>query len=275
MLSHNLIADFTPISACKSLIYLDLEFNLIKQPGQLERLKYFQKLNLADNKIEEINSITQPALEWLNLNNNYISTLQSPGGTHMLSNETLPLLKTLELRGNKLATIEDLSQMRKLEKLFLAQNKFVNLEGIEKFTNLKVLHLRSNLIKRIVMDNLSSLKALEYLNLRGNYLRRFSDLQAFDTLPSLKRLNIMENPIAEKEDYRQCAVAIIKRLKILDKERISKSERKEALEYIETKDFAEEDAVANQEEAQQEIEDDQKEEEDQKDEEDQQDEDDE
>jgi Leucine-rich repeat (LRR) protein len=80
-------------------------------------------------------------------------------------------LKILDLRRNKLAGLQGISNMPELEALYLAENKIKSLTGLEGCPNLKILHLRKNVIVNFD-EQFPLLEGLTYLNLRENLIEK-------------------------------------------------------------------------------------------------------
>lgn len=67
-------------------------------------------------------------------------------------------------------------------------------------TNLKILHLRDNGVRKL--DGFSEdLKDLWYLNLRKNNINKFRQFRKLRCLPKLDTLIIIDNPVAGKWFY--------------------------------------------------------------------------
>ncbi|CAH8443434.1 unnamed protein product [Schistosoma margrebowiei] len=148
-----------------------------------------------------------------------------------LSSEQLPDLHTLELRGNRLNTLNGIDYMINLKTLYCAENLLRRLEGISSLKSLVRLHLRDNRLSRLT-DFTENLTSLEYINLRGNQISKFSEVKRLNCLPSLKFLSLVDNPITEKDNYRQMVIGLVNRLQRLDKKRVPDIFRSTALEFV-------------------------------------------
>ena len=81
-----------------------------------------------------------------------------------LTRQNLPSLRILDLHGNKLTSISDLT-IPTLHQLFVASNKLVSVEKLEGVPQLTTFHLRDNQI--VSLDGFSDeLESLQYINLR-------------------------------------------------------------------------------------------------------------
>lgn len=128
-------------------------------------------------------------------------------------------------------------------RLFLAENRIETLEGLEVLVNLRTLHLRSN--KLANLDGFHErCRALSYVNLRDNEITRISELRKLSYLPNLETLVILGNPLLEEkeeeeeekagEHRRICVLAMLPKLKRIDKDPVSDRERDEAAELLGT-----------------------------------------
>lgn len=79
-------------------------------------------------------------------------------------------LSILILNNNKIVKIENLLNLKKLEKLELRGNKISKIEGLKNLINLKCLTLSCNLINKIENDDFPIIESLNELGLFGNYL---------------------------------------------------------------------------------------------------------
>ena len=81
-----------------------------------------------------------------------------------LTRQNLPSLRSLDLHGNKLSSINSL-HVPTLRQLFLASNSLTNIDGLGGLPQLTTLHLRNNQIA--LLDGFTSdLESLQYINLR-------------------------------------------------------------------------------------------------------------
>ncbi|XP_036386602.1 leucine-rich repeat-containing protein 23 [Megalops cyprinoides] len=226
-LSSNCLSDLSPIAALAELLWLKVDGNLVQGfKGQnLGQLTYLQWLSLALNRICDTEGMGGAALESLNLIGNNIQRISG------LEYGRLTNLVTLELRGNRLESTDGI-YLPNLRKLYLAQNGIKRLEGLDRLEHLTTLHLRDNQLE--TLDGISpNMKALQYLNIRGN---RVSSQRALHSLGevagTLRALVLMENPVADGEDYRLLVLTRLPALERLDKEEVSPDERAEAKERL-------------------------------------------
>jgi len=125
---------------------LDLSFNLLRSvPDRLEFLQSLQTVFFVQNKISKITGLA-----------------------------SCVNLRSLELGGNRIRTIENLDSLVNLEELWLGKNKISKLEGLGNLKKLKILSLQSNRITRI--EGLEELDELEEIYLSHNGIERLEGL---------------------------------------------------------------------------------------------------
>nr|VZI46989.1 unnamed protein product [Spirometra erinaceieuropaei] len=233
ILSGNYITDLTPLSGMRTLMYLKADHNRVAEGGQVKPLDHLQFFDLSYNKLTNTDGFSHRSLKHLVLNHNTILSLRGEFSPP-LNHQKLPSLQTLEVRGNKLTTTEGLTYLSKVATLYAAANMIKSLENISYMTGLVRLHLRDNHIKKLDWFN-SDLVNLEYLNLRGNEVKRFREVRKLAVLPALKYLVLSDNPISEHEEYRAVVLGTLPHLEKLDKETATKDEIAEAINLVETR----------------------------------------
>ncbi|NXH10234.1 LRC23 protein, partial [Bucco capensis] len=218
-LSENKLQDLAPLSSLTHLLWLKVDGNLLSS-ACMQELPYLQLLSFARNHIKDLEGITHPRLANLSLKENQIQTALG------LSHGQLFSLQILELRGNKLESTAGLN-LPKLKTLYLAQNAIESLEGLEQLGQLATLHLRDNKLERL--DGFcSSMKSLQYLNLRNNGISSFQEVAKLQVLPMLQALVLLDNPCSEEANYRLEVLVVLPQLQRLDKELFEADERQEA-----------------------------------------------
>lgn len=141
----------------------------------------------------------------------------------------------LDLRGNKIATIENLgATQNQFDSIDLSDNAVVRLEGFPKLPRLKQLLLNNNRITRIGNELEESIPNLQWLILAGNKLTHLVDLNPLSSLPKLQYLSLMDNPVTKKPNYRLHVISRCPRLKALDFRKIKQKERDLAKAYGES-----------------------------------------
>jgi protein phosphatase 1 regulatory subunit 7 len=164
-LSSNKIQEAEGIFHLHSLKMLELGSNRIRgMPPQLEQLSNLQELWLGRNKIVSMGLPPLPALQHLSMQSNRLEVWDPslfhncPALSHLyLGHNNLPdlpeeigLLTELEefdLAGNAITTIRPVSQLTKLEDLWMNDNKVAELEEVRNlasFPGLKTVYLERN-----------------------------------------------------------------------------------------------------------------------------------
>uniref|UniRef100_A0A8C4U9C3 Leucine-rich repeat-containing protein 23 n=1 Tax=Falco tinnunculus TaxID=100819 RepID=A0A8C4U9C3_FALTI len=218
-LSENKLQDLSPLNSLTHLLWLKVDGNLLTS-ACMQELPYLQIISFAHNRIKDMEGITHPRLANLSLKGNKIETALG------LSHGRLFSLQILELRRNKLESTAGLS-LPMLKSLYLAQNAIWSLEGLEELGQLTTLHLRDNHIE--TLDGFcSSMKCLQYLNLRNNGISSFQEVAKLQVLPMLQALVLLDNPCSDEPDYRLEVLVLLPHLQRLDKEFFEQDERAEA-----------------------------------------------
>lgn len=224
-ISSNLLKDISALNSLTHLLTLKADKNLLLSP-KLDKLPYIQVANFSNNKIVDTNGVNHPLLENLNLSFNEIR------GVSDFDPAVLSRLTTLELRNNQLVTTNGIGMAPNLKNLYLAANSIKFLENLDRLEHLVSIHLRDNQIERL--DGFgASMKNVQYLNLRGNNISNIKEIAKLQSLPLLRALVLMENPVADEDDYRIEVLITLRRLERLDKDDYTEDERQEAEEIQE------------------------------------------
>ncbi|XP_078578224.1 leucine-rich repeat-containing protein 23-like [Branchiostoma floridae x Branchiostoma japonicum] len=220
-LSGNRLTDLSPLNKMDHLLWLKVDRNALTKINLTERL-FLQVASFAFNQIATVAGLSHPQLMLLNLTGNRLQRISG------LDPCKLRALTTLELRGNGLETTEGLA-LPSLRELYLAANKLEKIEGLRKMPNLKLLHLRDNVISSL-SGFTSGMKSLQYLNLRGNQIMTVKEVEKLHHLNRLRTLSLAGNPLAEEEaeHYVLDALSYIPSLDRIDKNPISEEDRSEA-----------------------------------------------
>ncbi|KER27610.1 hypothetical protein T265_05420 [Opisthorchis viverrini] len=232
-LRSNRLTSFEGIGALTTLTSLYCAENSLKDTSGLSKLTGLVRLHARDNRISSLNGIT------VAMSKNAIGTLNSTG--YGIPPEQFPALATLELRSNRLTSFEGIGALTTLTSLYCAENSLKDTSGLSKLTGLVRLHARDNRISSLNGITVA-MSSLEYLNLRGNRLSSFRAVKLLSALPSLKVLNLLQNPICDKDEYRLTVIGLISRLQKLDKERVTDSERADGASVVANKSDWDEDA---------------------------------
>ncbi|WFD43038.1 protein phosphatase regulatory subunit Sds22 [Malassezia psittaci] len=149
-LYDNQIEHIAGLENCLELEVLDLSFNNIRHVSRLAHLAKCHTLYLVQNKIAKLRP----------------DDLQMPIATS---------LRSLELGGNRLHSLEHLDKLVHLEELWVGKNKITSLDGIQHLKNLKILSIQSNRLTKL--DNLDELASLEELYVSHNGITSLSGLE--------------------------------------------------------------------------------------------------
>lgn len=154
---NNSIYTLAGIGVFTQLKELHINSNNIKEIEPLFKLSKLQILNLSNNPLQNIEGIEQlKELRDLNLRTCHVrSGLDELQQLHNLS--------VLDVSEMGLNSIEALTSIPSLTKLYAVQNNIRSLKGIEKLENLQELHLTSNTITDV--KPLYALKNLRILNI--------------------------------------------------------------------------------------------------------------
>ncbi|MFT5822613.1 MAG: hypothetical protein ACI8ZM_003869 [Crocinitomix sp.] len=143
--------------------------------NSLPKLKNLKRLNITSYncKIKRLEQF--PNLEYLRIK-----------GCPQLKLTRLKKLKVLDLFNSKIENFSTFKKLPNLKKLDLSSvYTELDLEGLHKFPNLKVLTLAESDVSDI--KHLEPLKKLQFLDL---YYTRVSDVRVLNTLPNLKEVNL-------------------------------------------------------------------------------------
>ncbi|XP_061304344.1 protein phosphatase 1 regulatory subunit 42 isoform X4 [Pezoporus flaviventris] len=150
--------------------------------------------------------------------------------------------------------MENLSSLKKLEKLYLGGNYITVVEGLDKIEEIRELHIESqhlphsekllfdprslrSLAKSLSvlnisnnnideLDDLAVLENLSYLRAVDNQLRHIKDLEVvLNKWTKLRRMELAGNPICNKPKYRDRIVVQSQTLESLDGKEIKEMER--------------------------------------------------
>ncbi|KAK2177528.1 hypothetical protein NP493_584g01028 [Ridgeia piscesae] len=132
--------------------------------------------------------------------------------THVrLDRENLAYIDNFELLGEHVTN------------LYLQKNQIEIIENLESLRGLQFLTLAANRIRRI--EGLTRLPKLGFLDLSENLIETFD----IDEIPqSLIILNLRGNPCTQLADYRGSIIQDIEKLQQLDGEKVTKEEKKDA-----------------------------------------------
>ncbi|EFN57386.1 hypothetical protein CHLNCDRAFT_50903 [Chlorella variabilis] len=220
-LSKNSLTSLDGVSMNTGLRWLSAAGNELTSLGSaLKDLTNLEVLNVGRNQIAGKVAVRLPALKALILNENRITLV---GGL-----EKCRELNTLVLSHNAVASLGSwLGGCPKLEKLSCSHNQLQELgaalKGCPMLTELRLNH---NQIHALPAE-LASNTRLRILDIGGNPIASFDDIQVLSRLPQLRSVSLKGCPLASAPGYREGISALLPRLEILDTQRIAERPRKQ------------------------------------------------
>ncbi|GMH33137.1 hypothetical protein BSKO_00971 [Bryopsis sp. KO-2023] len=176
---------------------LVLKAKNIRWVSNLKKMTGLRRLYLCDNEITRIEGLENcEGLFELSFEDNRISSISGL--------ERLGELRRLELGSNLLITLENLQSLTNLTQLSLEDNQLTSLEGLEALFNLMELYAGNNCV----------------VELRA--------IQQLKELPKLIILDLLGNPVCRETEYRLYTIYHLRKLKVLDGQRIESAEQASA-----------------------------------------------
>ncbi|CAI6346896.1 unnamed protein product [Macrosiphum euphorbiae] len=172
------------------------------------KLKTPEDILLSDNVHKEWSSDMDSTMIWnkvkvVDFSWNEILTLKS-------LTVLTPNVKTINLNGNLLNTIEDLSPLSYLSHLSLSSNNITEVLDLHtKLGNVICLNLSSNKISNL--EAFSKLFSLEMLDLGSNLVEDIDQLKHLSGLQNMNYLVLSGNPVSTVVDYRIKVLGILKK----------------------------------------------------------------
>lgn len=172
------------------------------------KLKTPEDILLSDNVHKEWSPEMDPSMIWnkvkvVDFSWNEIVTLKS-------LTVLTPNVKTINLNGNLLNTIEDMSPLTHLSHLSLSSNNINEVFDLHtKLGNVICLNLSSNKISEL--GAFSKLFSLEMLDLGSNLVNDIEQLQHLSGLQNMNYLVLSGNPVSTIVDYRIKVLGILKK----------------------------------------------------------------
>jgi len=172
------------------------------------KLKTPEDILLSDNVHKEWSSDMDSNMIW-----NKVKVVDfSWNEIHTLKSLTVltPNVKTINLNGNLLNTIEDLSPLSYLSHLSLSSNNITEVLDLHtKLGNVICLNLSSNKISDL--EAFSKLFSLEMLDLGSNLVEDIDQLKHLSGLQNMNYLVLSGNPVSTVVDYRIKVLGILKK----------------------------------------------------------------
>ncbi|MHA1648481.1 MAG: leucine-rich repeat domain-containing protein [Promethearchaeota archaeon] len=150
-------------------------------PRSLQKFPNLYKLQLQTNKIKKLRILDDcENLEILNLSDNRINS----AGLALLPK--ISGLKSADFSFNKIDSLENFTNLREIESLYLSQNELKEIPPLPNLSKLKFLDLTGNPIKKL--ENLQ-------------YLESLISLKIDDSRLSIKEKEVLIKGIEEVKDY--------------------------------------------------------------------------
>ena len=164
------------LEQAKSLTYLDLSNNAVRDITPLSSLQKLQDVNLSHNAVNDLSSLSS------------LSTITS-----------------LDVSYNNLETLSPVTSLSGLKKLLAGNNVLKDVNSFQNFTVLEELNLSNNAVTDVTP--LSSCVALRELNLSGNTIK---DITSLSTLTKLETFNFSNNKVTNLPQWStDCALVNI------------------------------------------------------------------
>lgn len=172
---------------------------------------------MIDKEIDEeilLNIFKIESFQYLNITNLTLLVDLTMNSLQNLGN-LLPNLRELKLNGSKMSSLRDIgSSLINLEVLWASRCGLNDLSGIMMFSKMKELYLSFNNIKDL--SEICYQENLLILDLEGNNIEKFEDLEYLKGFENIVSLNLKGNPIEKLNKYREKTFEILDVLDLLD-----------------------------------------------------------
>ena len=215
-LMHNMISDLTPLNSLDCLVSLNVSNNVIPNLDSLITMKNLRNLDASNNLIDSVGNMSRfPALEKLNLSNNHVCLLAGVSQNKRL--------RVLNVSSNKIYTMMHFGPI-KVTELYIAANDLESVEEVQFLNQLQVLDISYNRISNL--RGLENHKYLMKVDVQNNLIPDYDDLEpVFTKNMLLRELNLRNNPIQDKDDYRLAILYRCPELTSLDKHKVQAEEK--------------------------------------------------
>ncbi|NXC47607.1 LRRC9 protein, partial [Penelope pileata] len=141
-------------------------------------------------------------------------------------------VRVLNLHGNSLSKLQNISRFKTLQKLIISFNEFTSLNDIYDLPNLEYFDASHNHV--ITLEGIRGLSKLQFFNLSWNQLKKSKEVINIlrEDTPNLQSLDIAHNPWYKPASLRLSVIGQLKTLTNLDGVLITSEEAAEALHYI-------------------------------------------
>ncbi|KAJ1651106.1 U2 snRNP complex subunit [Dispira simplex] len=143
--------------------------------------------------------------------------------------------RELDLRGNRIPTIENLGASKDLnDTIDLSNNDLRRLDNLPVLKRLKCLLVNNNRVQSFDDELAKSLPNLETLVLTGNAVDKLSALEPLRGLNRLEYLSLLDNPVTKDQHYRLWVIWRFPLVRVLDFQRVKLKERQHATKLFNT-----------------------------------------
>uniref|UniRef100_A0A8C3GD26 U2A'/phosphoprotein 32 family A C-terminal domain-containing protein n=1 Tax=Cairina moschata TaxID=8855 RepID=A0A8C3GD26_CAIMO len=141
-------------------------------------------------------------------------------------------VQVLNLHGNSLSQLQNISNLKALRKLIISFNEFTSLNDVYDLPNLEYFDASHNHV--ITLEGIRGLTKLQFFNLSWNQLKKSWEVIKilYEHTPNLLSLDITHNPWYKPASLRLSVIGQLKALTNLNGVMITNEEAAEALRYI-------------------------------------------
>lgn len=140
--------------------------------------------------------------------------------------------REINLRGLKIPAIENIGILQdQFDIIELSDNEIKKLDNFPRMKRLNTILISNNYISRVgkIGENLSGLTVLILTN---NKITNLSEIDNISSIKNLEHLSLLDNPIAQKINYRLYVIYRNSNLKTLDYTKVQQKEKDAAKEYF-------------------------------------------
>ncbi|OCK83608.1 L domain-like protein [Lepidopterella palustris CBS 459.81] len=142
--------------------------------------------------------------------------------------------RELDLRGHKIATIENLGAAKDQDAIDFTDNDISQLSNFPLSPRVRTLLLARNRISTIQSSLPKSIPNLSTLVLTENQISELADVDPLAGFTKLTHLTLLQNPVAGRENYRYWVIYRCPSVRFLDFQKVTDAERRKAKELFGT-----------------------------------------